>query len=144
MGEHEIKCREKMIVCDICNETYILKNKYLHNCGILCPLCGERIKDPKDKLLHLLTSCKERRAICNYCGIFRTCIDMEQHRNFCGSRSEKCTECDQFVSLRNMEAHKQSNCELFKNVIKKKKKKKRQRKEESVDSIQAKLQSLEI
>jgi len=142
--QHEKECKESTVKCDVCGQEYILKDKFSHKCGVECVLCNERISDSNDQLLHLLTSCKERRAICNYCGVFRTCIDMEQHRNFCGSRSEKCTECDQFVSLRNMEAHKQSNCELFKNVIKKKKKNKRQRKEKSVDSIQAKLQSLEI
>merc|ERR1712130_497568 len=114
-SEHEIVCKERIIKCNICGIDYIAKNKLLHNCGIICVLCGERINDSKNKLLHLLTSCKERRAVCNYCGILRRCNDMESHRKHCGSRSEKCTKCDQFVSLMNMEPHLQSNCQWFNN-----------------------------
>eukprot|EP00484_Ammonia_sp_Unknown_P018099 CAMPEP_0197028246 /NCGR_PEP_ID=MMETSP1384-20130603/7975_1 /TAXON_ID=29189 /ORGANISM="Ammonia sp." /LENGTH=838 /DNA_ID=CAMNT_0042457217 /DNA_START=21 /DNA_END=2534 /DNA_ORIENTATION=+ len=112
---HKQKCGEQSIVCNVCQKTYVSKNKAYHNCGVVCILCGERIEDSKDKLLHLVTVCPERRAICNYCGTFRKCGDMEQHRKFCGSRSEKCETCNQFVSLMNMEPHLQSNCQWFSN-----------------------------
>merc|ERR1711990_407098 len=69
----------------------------------------------RDKLLHMLRECKERRAICSYCGVLRSCVDMEQHRDFCGSRSEQCEDCGEFVSLMNMQAHTQTNCQWFNN-----------------------------
>eukprot|EP00483_Globobulimina_turgida_P004461 UN04470 len=40
---------------------------------------------------------------------------MEEHQKFCGSRSEKCNKCKQFVSLMNMEPHSKSNCQWFNN-----------------------------
>ena len=113
--KHQKICGETLKICKICNKSYLLKNKKNHDCGIICVLCGLRINDSKNKLLHLLTDCPQRRAICNYCGILRKCNDMEQHRKYCGSRSEKCQKCLQFVSLMNMEPHLQSNCQWFNN-----------------------------
>ena len=113
-AEHESVCKERTVTCEVCGGEYIAKDKHLHDCGIVCVLCGDRVGS-KDKLLHLLTDCRERRAVCNYCGIFRSCIDMEEHRKFCGSRSEQCEICNKFVSLANMEAHLSSNCQWYSN-----------------------------
>eukprot|EP00485_Elphidium_margaritaceum_P011522 CAMPEP_0202685642 /NCGR_PEP_ID=MMETSP1385-20130828/1458_1 /ASSEMBLY_ACC=CAM_ASM_000861 /TAXON_ID=933848 /ORGANISM="Elphidium margaritaceum" /LENGTH=809 /DNA_ID=CAMNT_0049340057 /DNA_START=46 /DNA_END=2472 /DNA_ORIENTATION=+ len=115
LNEHRRECREKTVHCSTCQKQYQLKHKKTHDCGVQCVLCSQRIAHSKDKLLHLLTDCPQRRAICNYCGVLRKCSDMEQHRKFCGARSEKCEQCNQFVSLMNMEAHVQSNCEWFNN-----------------------------
>merc|ERR1712129_540967 len=139
-AEHESQCKESTVACEVCGEEYIRKNKHLHTCGSLCVLCGDRV-NVKDKLLHLLTDCRERRAVCNYCGIFRKCVDMEEHRQFCGSRSEQCEVCNKFVSIANMEAHLASNCELYSNkqlsnigkTMKKRKKKKKDADNEELD-----------
>jgi len=113
--EHVAECKETEVSCTECGVPYLLKDKGTHDCGVVCPLCGDRIAETKDKLLHLITVCRERRAICNYCGVLRKCDDMDEHRQFCGSRSEKCEGCNEFVSLMNMELHLQSNCQWFNN-----------------------------
>jgi len=113
--DHVAKCKEEEVVCPECGVAYLRKNKQSHDCGVICPLCGIRISESKDKLLHLITVCKERRAVCNYCGVLRGCDDMDEHRKFCGSRSEKCEKCNEFVSLMNMELHQHSNCQWFNN-----------------------------
>jgi len=137
--EHETICKERVITCEVCGGEYIAKNKHLHDCGISCVLCGDRVNS-KDKLLHLLTDCRERRAVCNYCGIFRSCCDMDEHRKFCGSRSEQCEVCNKFVSLANMEAHLASNCEWFTN--KQLSKNKKEKKSES--AVEEQLSALDI
>merc|ERR1712129_463792 len=88
-------------------------------------------------LLHLLTDCRKRRAVCNYCGIFRSCGDMEEHRKFCGSRSEQCEVCNKFVSLANMEKHLASNCEWFSNKQLSKNKKEKNKESEVEDQLSA-------
>merc|ERR1712228_662577 len=136
-SEHELLCKERSIICEVCGVEYIAKDKHLHDCGIVCVLCGDRINDSKDKLLHLLTVCRERRAVCNYCGIFRSCVDMEEHRKFCGSRSEQCEICNKFVALSNMAAHLSSNCQWYTNKQLSSSKKKK-------ESVEQQLQSLDI
>eukprot|EP01083_Nonionella_stella_P095061 266797_1 len=121
-AHQENECGLRLVECTLCATSKIQYNQMAQHdavctrrISVMCPLCATEIADSKDKLLHLLTECAERRAICNYCGTFRICADMEEHRAFCGSRSEKCDKCNQFVSLMNMEPHLQSNCQWFNN-----------------------------
>jgi len=126
LAEHVEVCKMEEIECPQCGKSYLRKDRALHDCGVECALCGEHVAT-RDKLLHMLRDCKNRRAICSYCGVLRSCDDMEEHRDFCGSRSEQCEECGEFVSLMNMQAHIKSNCQWFNNnqlSVKNKKKKK--------------------
>jgi len=138
--EHVAFCKEQEVECGECGTRYLLKERESHCCGVLCPLCGQRVADPKDKLLHLITECAQRRAICNYCGVLRSCHDMDQHRNFCGSRSEKCDKCNEFVALMNMDQHLLSNCQWFNNMqlssSSKNGKKKKKRKKSSTQNAE--------
>jgi hypothetical protein len=67
----------------------------------------------------MVTDCVERRAICNFCGVFCLCSEMIEHQKYCGSRSEQCTVCSSYVTLANMEQHLLSSCLQFTNKQKK-------------------------
>ena len=36
--------------------------------------------------------------------------NLEEHEDYCGSRTEKCEKCGEFIMLKNFETHLQTNC----------------------------------
>lgn len=46
---------------------------------------------------------------CKYCDLELPKLDLEDHENYCGSRTDKCMECGEFVMFKDKQAHMASN-----------------------------------
>lgn len=49
--------------------------------------------------------CPERQIICQYCHLDTLAKNLEEHEGYCGSRTEQCPECGDFVMLKDWEKH---------------------------------------
>lgn len=47
---------------------------------------------------------------CEYCELELNFEKMSEHKDFCGSRTEKCEKCKVFVKLRDQSAHERNGC----------------------------------
>ena len=50
-------------------------------------------------------ACPKRTTLCRWCATHVTMGDLAEHEDYCGSRTEKCEKCGEFVMLKNFEAH---------------------------------------
>ncbi|XP_066261418.1 TRAF-type zinc finger domain-containing protein 1-like isoform X3 [Euwallacea similis] len=46
---------------------------------------------------------------CKYCELELPKLDLEEHENYCGSRTDKCLECGELVMFKNKQTHWDSN-----------------------------------
>ncbi|XP_066153760.1 TRAF-type zinc finger domain-containing protein 1-like isoform X2 [Euwallacea fornicatus] len=46
---------------------------------------------------------------CRYCELELPKVDLEEHENYCGSRTDKCLECGELVMFKNKQTHWDSN-----------------------------------
>lgn len=46
---------------------------------------------------------------CQYCELELPKLDLEEHENYCGSRTDKCLECGELVMFKNKQSHWDSN-----------------------------------
>ena len=45
--------------------------------------------------------------ICKFCHLDQAFKTIEEHEDYCGSRTEKCDQCGDFVKLKDWEKHEQ-------------------------------------
>ncbi|XP_076254426.1 uncharacterized protein LOC143192758 isoform X1 [Rhynchophorus ferrugineus] len=46
---------------------------------------------------------------CRYCDLELPKLDLEEHENYCGTRTDKCLECGELVMFKNKQVHLDSN-----------------------------------
>ena len=51
------------------------------------------------------TLCSKRKLICKYCSQAKMAMEMSDHENYCGSRTERCDRCPDWVQLREWDSH---------------------------------------
>ena len=72
--------------------------------------CGEKIE--RMHLEHHKTElCPKRKATCFFCELTLAFDKLEEHLDYCGARTEKCTVCNRYVQLKDKYKHETSNCE---------------------------------
>ncbi|TSK49660.1 XIAP-associated factor 1 [Bagarius yarrelli] len=76
----------------------------------LCPDCKEQV--PKDQLeehrqeAHTLENeCTKRLQTCEYCELAVPSSDLKEHVVACGSRTERCQDCNQYIMLKDQLRH---------------------------------------
>ena len=60
------------------------------------------------------SSCSHRAVCCNYCNIETEASELAEHENYCGSRTERCEDCGEFVMLKYQQLHQDSNHSFLK------------------------------
>ena len=55
--------------------------------------------------------CQKRMASCFFCELALPFDKFEEHLNYCGSRTEKCSVCNRYVQMKDKYKHETSNCE---------------------------------
>jgi len=54
--------------------------------------------------------CRKRMKQCCFCELEVAFDGLQGHQDVCGSRTERCTKCSQYVMLRDQGRHEDSNC----------------------------------
>lgn len=105
---HTLHCARNVILCPDCEEPFPRSELKDHQIEIHsdkeCGLCGLKVKaiDLKE---HEDSLCPERIVQCQFCHLDSKAGELVQHEGYCGSRTEKCEECGDFVMLKDWEKH---------------------------------------
>ncbi len=55
--------------------------------------------------------CPRRPVICAYCELELPHIDLQHHLDYCGTRTERCDRCEQYVMCKDFSRHQDSDCQ---------------------------------
>ncbi|XP_062815317.1 XIAP-associated factor 1 [Anolis carolinensis] len=105
---HEAHCLRFLSVCPECEETVALRDLEGHVAAahrqVRCPLCHQAMQQFRMEQ-HQAEECPERPSTCGYCDLGLPFGRLADHRDVCGSRTERCWDCGQYVLLRDREGH---------------------------------------
>ncbi|PNJ13147.1 XAF1 isoform 4 [Pongo abelii] len=89
---------------------FTLHEAYCLRFLVLCPECEEPV--PKEtmeehcKVEHQQANeCRERPVECKFCELDMQLSKLELHESYCGSRTELCQGCGQFIMRRMLAQH---------------------------------------
>ncbi|XP_045171448.2 TRAF-type zinc finger domain-containing protein 1-like [Mercenaria mercenaria] len=110
---HEMHCKRHISLCEHCNEPIPKNEMDVHyeenHAKIKCPKCKTEV----EKMYledHEENSCSKKPMHCVYCELEFPKDQLESHLDCCGSRTEPCPKCGQFIMLKEQTKHDESNC----------------------------------
>lgn len=69
-----------------------------------CSLCKETLQ--REKLdVHKSEHCTQRMVACEYCEYELPAVDLHEHQDVCGNRTEFCQTCKKYIRLREWIGH---------------------------------------
>ncbi|XP_076452734.1 uncharacterized protein LOC143288271 [Babylonia areolata] len=110
---HEVHCRRHLVLCEHCQEPVPRTEMEQHftdvHAKVPCSQCSLELE--KDQLeAHLENDCPKRQVSCEYCELQVPHCDLAPHLEFCGTRTEACPRCGNFVMHKDLLRHNSSNC----------------------------------
>ncbi|CAK94655.1 unnamed protein product (macronuclear) [Paramecium tetraurelia] len=101
---HEIYCIRNNIECKRCGQFFDKNDPQSHeeefHKGTPCEFCKEIFQD-----ISKHTKCLKKPVQCIHCGLDQTKDQIFQHENICGSRTERCDICKQYIMIRELTKH---------------------------------------
>lgn len=105
---HEAFCSRNNYYCSICDLVMPKSKENEHfettHKNIKCSLCDEEV-EPNRMDFHLEKTCRKRKIHCKHCQLRYPVDDHQQHEYECGSRTEQCENCFQYIKLMDFEDH---------------------------------------
>lgn len=107
---HYGHCMKQFYFCSPCNVVMKVSEREAHDqtmhSDLKCAKCGEMISGGKNTLIsHQKYECLQRAIHCAYCNLPFAFIVHEEHEIACGSRTELCPQCNQYIALSLIESH---------------------------------------
>ncbi|GAB2292982.1 hypothetical protein Dimus_027206 [Dionaea muscipula] len=108
---HYVHCSRNLKKCEVCGDMIPRKHAEEHylstHAPVSCSLCSETVE--RETLdVHNGENCPQRIVICEYCELPLPAIDLFEHQEFCGSRTELCHLCRRYIRLRGRFVHETS------------------------------------
>ena len=109
---HTLHCTARNVaLCPECGEPFpraaLEEHRAEEHLGAACDRCGRQVAPAARMEGHRDGSCPERRRPCDFCKLDHPARELEDHEGYCGSRTERCEDCGDFVMLRDWERHQQ-------------------------------------
>ena len=110
---HIAFCSRNVWKCPACAEAVQRTEKDAH--AAVCPAaevaceCGARVAR-SEMARHKAEACLMRTVECEFCEVSVPMVELSDHQEYCGSRTENCERCLQLVKLRDMDRHISSKC----------------------------------
>ncbi|KAM0944156.1 putative Zinc finger, RING/FYVE/PHD-type [Dioscorea sansibarensis] len=105
---HYVHCSRNLQKCTICGDMVPTKLADEHyresHAPIDCSLCGEAV-EREAWTVHKGERCQQRMVTCEYCEFPLPAVDLFNHQDICGNRTEYCQLCNRYVRLREQIAH---------------------------------------
>ncbi|BFZ18946.1 hypothetical protein BsWGS_21985 [Bradybaena similaris] len=110
---HEVHCRRHIVLCDHCGEpihrSELEQHFNDHHAQIPCEKCHKMVSK-SDMSKHLTEECSRKLMRCEYCELSLHKNEMEAHVDYCGSRTECCPLCQQYIMQKDKLRHESSGC----------------------------------
>lgn len=108
---HAVHCKRNVQICPHCGDAVSLREQKEHfeqfHEKIDCVQCGKKVTRDEEGN-HLAYECGKRPVTCKYCEISLPRERMEDHEEFCGSRTDLCEKCSKYVLIRDIQEHTKS------------------------------------
>ncbi|KAL6593814.1 hypothetical protein ACP70R_012353 [Stipagrostis hirtigluma subsp. patula] len=105
---HSVHCARNLRKCEHCGEMVPRKLMDEHynesHAPINCSLCKETI-ERESWDLHKSERCPQRIVACEYCEFELPAVDLHEHQDVCGNRTEYCQTCRKYIRLREWIGH---------------------------------------
>ncbi|XP_077302326.1 uncharacterized protein LOC143922842 [Arctopsyche grandis] len=105
---HSVYCSRNLRICQQCNEPVAIVDMEKHTAQVPCPQCRE-VMQACDLAAHKTDACSKTQVHCIYCELSLERISMADHELYCGTRTEKCSECSELVMIKYKKLHEDSN-----------------------------------
>ncbi|KMT20551.1 hypothetical protein BVRB_1g005330 [Beta vulgaris subsp. vulgaris] len=105
---HYAHCSRNLEKCKVCGDMIPTKHAEEHylsiHAPVACSLCSETME--REILdVHKGENCPQRIVTCEYCEFPLPAIDLYEHQDVCGNRTEHCYRCARYVRLRDRYVH---------------------------------------
>ncbi|XP_020226581.1 XIAP-associated factor 1 [Cajanus cajan] len=105
---HYAHCSRNLEKCKVCGDMIPRKTAEDHylstHAPVSCSLCSETME--RDILdIHKGENCPQRIVTCEFCEFPLPAIDLAEHQEVCGNRTELCHLCNKYVRLRERFSH---------------------------------------
>ncbi|KAF5746761.1 XIAP-associated factor 1 [Tripterygium wilfordii] len=105
---HFAHCSRNLERCKICGDMVPKKHAEEHflntHAPVSCSLCNETMQ--RDILpIHKGENCSQRIVTCEFCEFPLPAIDLAEHQEVCGNRTELCPLCSRYIRLRERYNH---------------------------------------
>ncbi|KAK6938054.1 hypothetical protein RJ641_031562 [Dillenia turbinata] len=105
---HYAHCSRNLERCKICGEMVPKRHADEHylntHAPVSCSLCSETM-DRESLDSHKGENCPQRIVTCEYCEFPLPAIDLFEHQEVCGNRTEYCQLCSRYIRLRERAVH---------------------------------------
>ncbi|KAL4295486.1 hypothetical protein GQ457_12G016870 [Hibiscus cannabinus] len=105
---HSAHCSRNLEKCKVCGDMVPIKHAEEHflntHAPVACSLCSETIE--RGNLdIHKGENCPQRIVTCEFCEFPLPAIDLPEHQEVCGNRTEMCPLCNRYIRLRERYNH---------------------------------------
>ncbi|KAL3617844.1 hypothetical protein CASFOL_038165 [Castilleja foliolosa] len=116
---HFAHCSRNLEKCKACGDMVPRKFAEEHflstHAPVNCSLCSETMdRDILD--VHKGENCPQRIVTCDYCEFPLPAIDLLEHQEVCGNRTELCHLCHKYIRLRERHGHESRCTGLVNNI----------------------------
>uniref|UniRef100_A0AAR2K0C5 TRAF-type domain-containing protein n=2 Tax=Pygocentrus nattereri TaxID=42514 RepID=A0AAR2K0C5_PYGNA len=107
---HEAHCKRFLCLCPDCDDSVpkeqLEEHRKEQHTVVRCQKCNKKMQ--RCKLPdHEKDECSERPQSCEFCNLELPLSALNEHTETCGSRTERCLDCKQYVMLRDQTRHAQ-------------------------------------
>ncbi|XP_065881104.1 uncharacterized protein [Euphorbia lathyris] len=105
---HFAHCSRNLEKCKTCGDMVPRMHSDEHffnvHAPVSCSLCSETM-EREVLAVHKGENCPQRIVTCNYCEFPLPAIDLAEHQEVCGNRTDRCLNCNKYVRLREFNSH---------------------------------------
>ncbi|KAL6657107.1 hypothetical protein ACP70R_004887 [Stipagrostis hirtigluma subsp. patula] len=105
---HSAHCARNLQKCEHCGDMVprkLMDEHYDENhAPVNCSLCKRTIERELWDL-HTGIQCPQRMLVCQYCEFELPAVDLFEHQDVCGNRTEYCQTCRKYIRLREWIGH---------------------------------------
>ncbi|XP_050232216.1 uncharacterized protein LOC126680946 [Mercurialis annua] len=105
---HIAHCSRNLEKCKVCGDMVPKKHYDEHfsnmHAPVACSLCSESM-EREVLAIHKGENCPQRIVTCEFCDFPLPAIDLVEHQEVCGNRTELCHLCNKYIRLRERFKH---------------------------------------
>ncbi|ELR19783.1 ubiquitin fusion degradation protein, putative [Acanthamoeba castellanii str. Neff] len=110
---HSAFCERNNVCCMKCGRAVKVSEKEKHDqefhAQVECGECGATV-ELTELGAHLENYCPQRSVPCHYCGLMTKATQLDEHQEYCGTRTEECEKCRRCIMYKDLPQHIGTDC----------------------------------